>query len=326
MPAKRYFVVSAALLFLSLGLLRPHPVLAQDDSCVDLCSASCIKPWSIPDRWDDVTGIPGYMGGQIGRGARPDWRSNQAFDFEPFIDLDENGRWDPGESFADDNGNGQYDAEAYHPSLTGYGARPVPGNFLSPSGDLGLALTLYAGNPSTSDPSRPGQYYSIDLPPINKGTPISGSDQYAWNIRNCNSTLLEKGDWLATEPSLLTGPTNQGMQELIAQDPDAEWDAATQTVINSNFELSPRVVFFTVHDPRIAIVSGRKQLQVVKIVAYFMERMTGQAMVQGRFVRALAPSGSGTPCIDGGAGGFIVDCPVPATESTWGRVKATYRD
>ena len=114
----------------------------------------------------------------------------------------------------------------------------------------------------------------------------------------------------------MTGPTNQGMRDLIAQDPDAEWDDATQSVTGSNFAVSPRIVLIPIHDPRIPLRSGRTEVQVVKVAAFFMERMTGPAMVQGRLVRALAPSGSGAPCVDGHAdgGGFIFDCPVPATD------------
>ena len=270
--------------------------------CGGTCSVSCVKPWSIPDRWDDVTGIAGYMGEVSGRTRRPDWRNNGAFDFEEFTDTDQSGKWEPGESYEDDNGNGQYDAENYHPSLTGYGPDPVPGNFLSPEGDLGLELTLHAGNPSQDDPPAPGQYYSVDLPPINKGTPIPGGDEYRENIERCNPTSIEKGDWLATEPGLMTGPTNQGMQDLIAQDPDAEWDEATQSVTGSNFAVSPRIVLIPIHDPRIPIVSGRKQVQVVKVAAFFMERMTGPAEVRGRFLKVRAP---GAPCVDGQTSGFF---------------------
>ncbi len=270
--------------------------------CGGTCSVSCVKPWSIPDRWDDLTGIPGYMGEPVGRRRNPDWRNNGKFDFETFTDSDQSGKWELGEDYTDGNGNGRYDAENYHPSLTGYGPDPIPGNFLSPEGDLGLELTLHAGNPSSSDPPAPGQFFSVDLPPINKGTPIPGGDQYRENIARCNPTSIEEGDWLATEPGLMTGPTNQGMRDLIAQDPDAEWDDATQSVVNSDFAVSPRIVLIPIHDPRIPIVSGRKQVQVVKVAAFFMERMTGPAEVRGRFLKVRAP---GAPCVDGETSGFF---------------------
>lgn len=59
--------------------------------CAALCAVSCLKPWSIPDRWDDTTPIPGY---DVGRNA---WVNNEQWDREEFIDQNENGRWDAGE-------------------------------------------------------------------------------------------------------------------------------------------------------------------------------------------------------------------------------------
>ena len=266
--------------------------------CGGTCSVSCVKPWSIPDRWDDFTAIPGYTGG--GR-RTADWRNNLHWDNEDFTDTNSNRLHDPGEPFVDGNGNGKYDEEAYHPSLTGYGPDPVPGNYLSPNGDLGLELILHAmqGNGGPE----PGQYWSIDLPPINKGDPVRGANQYRWNIANCNESMIEKGDWLQTEPGAKVGPTNQGMRELIAKDPDAYWDQTTQSVQGSDFPVSPRIVLIPIHDPRIPIKSGRPStLQVTKVAAFFMEQMTGAAEVRGRFLKVRAP---GAPCPDGQVSGFF---------------------
>lgn len=269
--------------------------------CGATCSVTCVKPWSIPDRWDDVTGIPGYMGEQIGKKKRPEWRGDNHWNSEKFTDANGNGLYDVGEAYVDDNGNGRYDQEAYHPSLTGYGPDPVPGNFLSPNGDLGLSLVLKAGSPSAAP--EPGQYWPIDLPPVNKGTPVPGGSQYRDNIATCNPASIEKGDWLQTEPGNMVGPTNQGMRDLIAQDPNATWDDNTQSVINSNFAVSPRIVLIPIHDPRHPTSSGRGDLlQVTKVAAFFMERMTGPAEVRGRFLKVRAP---GAPCVAGQNSGFF---------------------
>ena len=249
--------------------------------CGATCSVSCVKPWSIPDRWDDITGIPGYMGEKIGKKKNVDWRNNLHWNAEGFTDTDESGMWEPGESFVDVNKNGRYDQENYHPSLTGYGPDPVPGNFLSPDGDLGLELVLHPVQGGSSTPE-PGQYYSVDLPPVNKGTPIPGADEYRRNIAECNDAVIEKGDWLQLDPGGMVGPTNQGMSDLIRSDPDAEWDSATQSVINSDFAISPRIVLIPIHDPRIPIKSGRNIIQVTKVAAFFMEQMTGPAEVRAR--------------------------------------------
>jgi hypothetical protein len=258
-------------------------------ACGATCGVQCVKPWSIPDRWDDITPIAGYNGGKNGN-----WANNGKFDQEDFTDQNGNHLWDPGEPIVDKNANGEFDSEAYNQNLTGYIPDPYPGNFLSPGGDLGLELTLHAGLPS--DTPVPGQYFSVDLPPINRGNPIPGGDEYRENIANCNPASVWPGDWLRAEPGRMTGPTNQGMRDLIAQDPDAYWDPITQSVQGSKFQISPRIVLIPIHDPRIALESGGSEIQVTKVAAFFMEQLQGPAEVKGRFLKVRAP---GEPCVAG---------------------------
>ncbi len=262
--------------------------------CGATCGVNCVKPWSPPDRWDDVTGIPGYMGEGSGKNKKPDWRNNNKYDQEGYTDTNGNGLYDPGEPFADLNNNGKFDAEAYSPNLTGYIPDPYPGNSFAPSGDLGLQLTLKSGQGTQPVP---GQYQAIDLPPINRGTPITGANEYRDNIANCNQAEIWPGDILQTEPGNQVGPTNQGMRDLIAQDPNAYWDPITQSVQGSAFSVSPRIVLIPMYDPRHALDSGRtSQLIVTKVAAFFMESMQGNAAVIGRFLKVRSP---GQQCIDG---------------------------
>lgn len=297
----------AILLALALACFAgaPAPALAQAGACVDLCRIPCIKPISIADRWDDVTGIPGYMG----EPGRPDWRNNAQFDQENFNDANGNGVRDGSEAFLDDNGNGLFDEELYDPATTGYHAPD----------DLGLEIVLHPGSPF--DAPTPGQFYSVRFPPVNKGTPVGGSDAYRWNWANCAPTAVEPGDALQPSAGSLVGPTNQAMRNLIAQDPDAYWDDATRQVQGTDFALSPRVLLVAAHDPHIPVTS-EINLVVRKILAFFAERMVGEAEVRGRLLRVQAP---GENCGGGSAGGFVVQCPVPATPASWGRVKAAYR-
>jgi Flp pilus assembly protein TadG len=265
--------------------------------CGGTCGVTCVKPWSIPDRWDDITPIPGYTGGG-GRNA-VNWVGDNHWNCEAFTDQNGNGLYDPGEPYVDGNGNGKFDQENYHPYLTGYVPDPYPGNYLTNGGDLGLELVLKSNN--TGKPE-PGKYWPIDLPPINKGTPVPGADEYRNNIRNCNPASVEPGDWLQTEPGNMVGPTDQGMRDLIALDPNAYWDATTQTVQGSNFAVSPRIVLIPIHDPRIATQSGRNHpLQVTKVAAFFMEAMNGNGEVRGRFIKVRNPGG--TPCVAGAEAG-----------------------
>jgi hypothetical protein len=297
----------AFIIVLFTAALVPPTAFAQPDACVALCRVPCVKPTSIPDRWDDLTGIPGYMGEAV---RRPDWRGNHVWNQEPFSDANGNGLWDAGESYIDDNGNTIHDAEAYHPLLTGYLG----------SNDQGLEIVLRPG--STSGAPAAGMYYCVALPPSNKGTPDLTTDAYRYAWASCQPTAIEPSDRLQLNPSGLVGPTNQAMVNLIAADADAIWDPGTMSIQNSSFDLSPRVFLLAAHDPRVPIASGRNDVVVVKVLAFFAERMVGPAQVQGRLLRIQAP---GETCGGGSAGGFVVECPVPAAPASWGRVKAVYR-
>jgi Flp pilus assembly protein TadG len=212
----------------------------------DVCSSDCLKPWSIPDRWDDVNG---------------------------------NGKLDPGEN--------------YDPITTGYQA----------PGDVGMSAVLKMGSPSGT--IAPGQYFPIDLPPLNCNcgvNPQTGGDQYRWNIGNCNQYIVGPGDQLQLEPGNKVGPTSQGVQQLIDQDPGAYWDASTNTVMGSSYGKSPRVILVPFFDPTSPPTSGRNYVTVTKIGAFFIEGVRGNGDVTGRFISA---SVDGPKCTVQNPGTFI---------------------
>jgi len=289
------------------------PAFAQS-GCAALCAVTCVKPISIPDRWDDATPIAGYTG-SIPPGKRPNWRLNNVWDHEDFSDLNSNGLWDEGESFTDGNTNGVYDAEAYDPLATGYVADSNP---LSPAGDIGLMLTIKFDNDSKATPA---QFCAIDLPPLNRGTPLDGVGPYQAAWAGCIPTPVGLGDVLQLQPGNLVGTTTPIFTTLAASDPGAHWDPTTRSVEGSAAAQSPRVIFLAVHDPRIPIRSGFNNVVVTKVIAFFIEQDLGNSTVSGRLVRAI---GSGEACASNGAG-FIVECPTPARGTSWGRVKDLYR-
>src|SRR5262245_24172227 len=134
--------------------LVPAPAFA-DPSCFGLCSIDCVKPLTIPDRWDDVTITPGTAG----------WAGNNRWDTENFSDANGNGIWDPGEPFVDGSSrysgshgalDGSYNAEFYDPLLTGYVAE----------GDAGRQIALHGALPSLSTLS----YYPLILPGAGGGS------------------------------------------------------------------------------------------------------------------------------------------------------------
>ncbi|WP_237559863.1 TadE/TadG family type IV pilus assembly protein [Desulfohalovibrio reitneri] len=103
--------------------------------------------------------------------------------------------------------------------------------------DVGTQVTLKPGDPS--DAVVPSHYNLINLPPVNKGTPVTGASEVRENIRGCegsnNQAVVEKDDELQLEPGNTTGPTKQGVKEVLSEDPYATWDDATNSIQNSLF-------------------------------------------------------------------------------------------
>jgi Flp pilus assembly protein TadG len=237
-PLRTYFL---KILDVAAGMApnRPNRVdvtARARANLVDECGAMCIKPWAIPDRWQENSDPPNTT-------------------FDPGVDM-------------------------YDPILTGY---------IAPQ-DVGLQITLKQGSPG--DATAPGQYNPIDLPPINKGDPITGADQYREWIARCCPFIVGPGDTCITENGNMVGPTNQGIDDLILQDPNAYWDG---TKVVSDLPVSPRIVLVPLYDPAYHPGPGKDQVIISKIGAFFIEdRVNGQgSQVVGRFVQVTAP---GVPC------------------------------
>lgn len=241
-----------------------------------VCGTDCLKPFCPPDRWDDRDGDEAWD------------------DEEPYNDLNGNDSYDPGEPFNDVNGDLVWTpAEFYDPEITGYKAPD----------DIGVQVTLKLRNSSQSP--RMGWYYAIDYPPKNIGDPITGASMYRDWISGdtCEPWIVNIGDQLQIEPGNMVGPTNQGLERLIEQDPTAEWDPVTGTVINSAFSTSPRIVKAPAFDPTIGVEdcgSGRDCVVISKIMVLFIEGHEG-ADVVGRFMQTITEGVPDPDC----PGGFM---------------------
>lgn len=195
--------------------------------------------------------------------------------------------WAPPDRWADDPPfNGKYDAgEYYDPVATGY-----------TDADLGTQITIILGNGNQAGFGE-FEYYSIDFPPINKGNPISGADQYRdWMCLGCldSSFAVEPGDLLRVEPGKMVGPNSTGLDCILASDSTATWDEATNSIINSAFSISPRIVKCALFDPSIGLVNygGGKQVTVTKIMVVFVESTSNNnQQITGRFMRLAEPGG-----------------------------------
>jgi Putative Flp pilus-assembly TadE/G-like len=155
--------------------------------------------------------------------------------------------------------------DAYQDGYTGYNAER----------DKGLPLMIRAG---TGNNIMPSFYFSYAI------GGVTGGDEYRWNIANCNTTMMGWGDPLLMEPGNMVGPTNDGIDDLLAQDPGAYWDSVNNRPV-STMNPSPRVVSIPVYDP-VYYETGKKNgrtadLKVANYLGFFIERRSGNS-VYGR--------------------------------------------
>ena len=163
----------------------------------------------------------------------------------------------------DNHGNPLSNPDIYipadQPGYTGYSAER----------DKGTQILI---RPGTGNNIEPSFYFSYAI-----GGDTGGS-AYRWNIANCNTTAMGWGDLLLMEPGNMVGPTDQGIDDLIALDPDAYWDTATNSPV-STVHPSPRVVGIPLYDPvyyDTGKLNGRTaDLKVANYLGFFIERRQG---------------------------------------------------
>jgi hypothetical protein len=212
----------------------------------DICGSKCLKPWAIPDRWDDKNG---------------------------------DGVMDPGEK--------------YDPDGTGYTA----------PADVGTRIVLKVGDSNETMAS--GIFFPVDYPPLDNPEgikPHTGGAYYEKWISGCSPYIIQPGDRLQLEPGNKVGPTMHGMEDLIAQDPGARWDSATNSIVGSEYGHSPRIGLVPFFDPRLPPQSGRNWVRVAKIGAFFIEGVSGGGKVTGRFIQITT---AGVPCGYGLGNSFV---------------------
>jgi Flp pilus assembly protein TadG len=239
--------------------------------------ATCTLPFTIPDRWienSDGTGTPDGP-----------WSPSSTFDLWYSKGSNQNG------------GVALPNPDVYVPGPasqggTGYGL-----------GDKGLLIVLKSNNQNKVSPSI---YNPWDI----NGT--TGANAYSSNISQCNpSQQLPNGSFLLPETGNMTGPTSQGVNALIAEDPAADWNDTLKCPVeggNSNNAgpclgpsngvvpippgTTPRIGTIPLYDPTVYAQgqqSGKSQpqLQVVGYLGFFIEQVTGAGDVTGRICPIL---------------------------------------
>jgi hypothetical protein len=216
-------------------------------------SAVCVKPFAVPDAWDD--------------------RNNDGF---------------VGNQPANDPATGEYykrfEVVASNPPATGYGSAfrnpedPVVQN------DLGRRMRLRAGNQSTTP--GPSMYFSWELPDdpnMPKGCPggTGGQSTFQLNICSCNMNRIVLGQQYETLTGAAMGWVRNGLTDLIKQDPNARWDPVLKQVTGTDpkyghWSNSPRVITVVLFDPRILLTednfkSGKQPIVFNNFASLFIE-------------------------------------------------------
>jgi Flp pilus assembly protein TadG len=183
--------------------------------------------------------------------------------------------WDGSDTYDafDNKGNPLTNPDIYIPAdqsgYTGY----------NQESNRGQQLVIRAG---TGNNITVSFYYSIAI------GYITGGDPYRWNIANCNTYVMHWGEKLMQEPGAMEGPTIQGVEELIARDPNAHWNDVTKKVEGSAYPgQSPRVFPIPLYDP-IKYDSGKRNgrtadLYVANWIGFFAESLSGN-QVYGRII------------------------------------------
>jgi hypothetical protein len=169
--------------------------------------------------------------------------------------------------------------------------------------DMGnTVVTIKIGDPHNA--ISPGLFAPVTLPPISKGDPIPGANIYRNRIQNyCDDRYsVEPGDELLVEPGNMIGPTKQGIDWVIAQDPGAYWDTTTNSIkgsIASDPMASPRVRIMAFYDPTRPPNSGRNTVFVSQLGAMFIEGVDNQGNVTARYINAMAtnPTHADEDCV-----------------------------
>ena len=173
--------------------------------------------------------------------------------------------WDENDTFEmyDKKGNLLPNPDIYYPATetnyTGYKA----------ARDKGTRMMIRAGTGNNIEPSA---YFSYAM------GGVTGSDEYGENIGGCNTLVMGFGDLLLMEPGNMVGKTIEGLDDLVAKDPNAWYNTNTKKVV-STMSPSPRTIIIPVYDP-VYYSEGKRNgryadLKVANYLGFFIDERDG---------------------------------------------------
>jgi hypothetical protein len=214
--------------------------------------AKCLKPWAVIDLFEDANGVRPPAG--------------------TLYDEQLGHRYVPNLNEAQDP--------------TGYGSYP---------GDFGMQMTIKAQDPNSAYVPEPGVFLPIQLPQDPDREICSpgggGGAAYRNDICACNNTPIAIGSELPIEPGNMVGPTKQGVEQLLKQEPRRlAWSDQQNAVIDldtgSAVTSSPLIVPMILIGPDQIVKSGMQNVTVQNMALFFIEGFNSQgnkADLTGRF-------------------------------------------
>jgi hypothetical protein len=117
-----------------------------------------------------------------------------------------------------------------------------------------------------------------------------GGDFYRENIAHCNQSRMvydpDRPTVMIQEPGAKAGPTLQGIQDLIDQDPGARWEPAPGcNCVKSSFAQSPRVFPIPLFNPQVYAegkANGRgASFQLANFLGFYADHIDSNGKIYG---------------------------------------------
>ncbi|HSL20290.1 MAG TPA: pilus assembly protein TadG-related protein [Vicinamibacterales bacterium] len=145
--------------------------------------------------------------------------------------------------------------------------------------DKGSLIILKTDNLSKVSPSI---YNPITVPsPLDAST--TGAARYRASIVAGRCATFPWGSMMVPEPGMMTGPTKQGIEDLIALDRNARWDEDCECVVGSTNPDRPRIGGIPLYDPHFYETgkqNGRNaDFRVANFIGVFIEGMRGNEVM-----------------------------------------------
>jgi hypothetical protein len=239
-------------------------------------AAPCVRPIALVDRWNDR-----YDRVAPGSG----WTEEDLYEG---YDASGNPNLPPGTGDA-------YDP----PQASG------PGTGITVADMAGVEITRTIFDPHSPLPIAGGSMLALDLPrPGSEGDP--DVFRYEDNIASCSGVPIGIGSPATTFFPHRSFYTIRPIEQLIASDAGAVWDPTRRAVINSAFNVSPRIIIIPVINPETFSAQVRTgaavvQAQVSNLVGFFLqdasESPAGEAQVRGVIVTTAGRFDAAAPQI-----------------------------